>query len=176
MSRSRETVIAPSQTSLITARHSAPIIQLRAAPRHRNPPDSAAHSGCTMCGDHSQVTASARRLPRSVTDLIAGCSRLTPGRTAAHLRADVPVQALPLQPDDASSSRTGCSGSSLACKEQSYWALSRRPVSRACRVACSGAGPVIREGGAEGIRTGGLLRDRDLPGGTLLEGAAVEAA
>jgi hypothetical protein len=45
MSRSRETVIAPSQTSLITARHGAPIIQLRAAPCHRNPQDSAGHSG-----------------------------------------------------------------------------------------------------------------------------------
>src|SRR4029079_9690183 len=49
MARNRETVIAPSQTRLITARHGAPIIQLRAAPRHRNPRDSAAHSGSGVC-------------------------------------------------------------------------------------------------------------------------------
>jgi len=41
-------------------------------------------------------------------------------------------------------------------------------------MACFGARSVVGEGEAEG--TGGLLRDRDQPGGTVLAGAAVEAA
>jgi hypothetical protein len=50
-----ETVIVPSQTSLITACHGAPVIQLRAAPLHRKPLDLAAHSGSADVSHRARV-------------------------------------------------------------------------------------------------------------------------